>query len=183
MTVLPFLDFNVPMAEALRRRFVEQTFEQKYDSGRSDILAASLRLFERRPIAGNGLDGYYALVGSQSGFEYPHSLPLATLAEAGLLGGILLILALVTLYRSGLRRPLTTEALFFLAAGSFVVVASLFSGDYYDSRFLWLFLLLAGLIGVRRAASGSMPVDPKSGQPRATATSTAPSLTSDSVRR
>jgi O-antigen ligase len=139
----PFVSIRLPISDYLRERFVEQTFKQHYDSGRSDILDASWHLLANQPLTGAGLDGFYGLVGVHSGHQYPHNLIVATLAEGGLIGGLLLLIALAAPVRHALQRPWSTGPLFFTSAAGFVAVASLFSGDYYDSRFLWFFLALA----------------------------------------
>jgi len=136
---------------ALRDRFIQQTLVEQYDSGRSDILQGAWRLFTEYPVSGAGLDGYYGLVGQLAGWEYPHNLVMATAAEGGVIGLAALVCALVaamaTLWAS---RPLGADALGFGLCGAFMLVASMFSGDYYDSRFLWFFLGLA-VIEARRA--------------------------------
>lgn len=47
------------------------------------------------------------------------------------------------------QKPMSTEALFPLLAGGFVLFAGMFSGDYYDSRMAWFFLGLAAVEGLR----------------------------------
>jgi O-antigen ligase len=125
-------------------RFVEKTFEQGYDSGRTGILERALQLFDEHLWFGTGLDGFYVLQGGVAVNEYPHNLIVATAAEGGLVGLGLLFAALaagaVALYR---RRPLGTEAIGFALAAVLQLVAAMFSGDYYDSRFFWFFLGLA----------------------------------------
>lgn len=136
--------------EDLAKRFVQQTVEQRYDSGRSDIFTGTVSLFERHPFAGAGLDGYYAEIGHALGYDYPHNFVLATAAEGGLVGMMLLVLAIGHFVAAALhQKPLSTEAVFLLLAGGFVLFAGMFSGDYYDSRMAWFFLGLAAVEGQR----------------------------------
>ncbi|WP_147431534.1 O-antigen ligase family protein [Terracoccus luteus] len=141
------------------QRIVDQTLEQGYDSGRTEILAGAVDLFTRFPVAGAGLDGYYGLVGQFAGYQYPHNLVIATLAESGLVGGLLFLGALTVPFWTTVRAGLTATRVFYLAAATLIGVASLFSGDYYDTRFLWFFLFLGAIEASsgRRAAADPQP--------------------------
>lgn len=149
-------------------RFVQLTFEQGYDSGRTSILERALQLFDEHLAFGTGLDGFYVLQGGVNLSEYPHNLVVATAAEGGLVGLALLLGTLaagvVTLLR---RRPLGTDAFGFALAALLLFVAAMFSGDYYDSRFVWFFLGLAVIRtrgdqakGVVEASGASRPTTP-----------------------
>jgi O-antigen ligase len=125
-------------------RFVEETFQQGYDSGRSAIATRALQLFGQHVWFGTGLDGFFPLQYPWPAAEYPHNLVLAGLTEGGVVGVVLLLGALaaggLAVYR---RRPVGPDAIGFSLAALLLFVASEFSGDYYDSRFLWFFLGLA----------------------------------------
>jgi O-antigen ligase len=133
-----------------RERYLEQTVAQGYDSGRSSLVQRALELFDDHLWFGTGLDGFFALQGVQTAAEYPHNLVVATAAEGGLIGLGLLVAAvgagIVALYRA---RPLDSISLGFALGALFVLVASQFSGDYYDSRLLW-FLLGLAVIAARK---------------------------------
>jgi O-antigen/teichoic acid export membrane protein/O-antigen ligase len=147
-----------PVGDLLRSRFVEQTVEQQYSSGRTSIWQDSLELLAQHPLWGVGLDGFYGSVGQARGIEYPHNYLLAVASEAGLLGLALLTLtvfAWIATVRSGepggpatprdvLRRAMTAGVLF-------VAVASMFSGGYYDARLAWCFAAVAAALTVPRA--------------------------------
>jgi len=157
-----------PVGDLLRSRFVEQTVEQQYSSGRTSIWQDSLELLSQHPLWGAGLDGFYGTVGQPRGIEYPHNYVLAVAAEGGLLGlGLLTVtvLAWVATVRSCagdvaavpapasrvvLRRAMTAGALF-------VGVASMFSGGYYDARLAWCFAALAAALTVPRATPAVVP--------------------------
>ena len=132
------------------KRFIEQTYQQGYDSQRTAIIHRALELFDQHPWLGTGLDGFFPLQVPWTNADYPHNLFVATAAEGGLIGiGLLattLAVGAVALFQ---LRPLNTDALGFGLAALLVLVAAQFSGDYYDSRFLWFFLGLA-VVATRR---------------------------------
>jgi len=147
--LVPFV-YDPAWFRFLQERFVEETFREGYDSGRGEIVERALRLLGEHLWTGTGLDGFYVLQGPLGTFEYPHNLVLASAAEGGLVGLVLVLGAVVAGWLS-LRgpRPLDTSALGFALAALFVLVASMFSGDYYDSRLLWFFLGFA-VVATRR---------------------------------
>ncbi|GAA1638672.1 O-antigen ligase family protein [Actinoplanes couchii] len=138
--------------DLFQERFVEQTVQEQYLSGRTDIWMAALRMFADYPIEGAGLDGFYGLIGVNQAVEYPHNYLLAVAAEGGL-GGLGLMTASIVLWtrivRGGGARPQLTGMA--VAATVFVALSSLFSGDYYDSRLAWMFAAMA-------AAAALVPV-------------------------
>jgi O-antigen ligase len=170
-----------PLGALLRSRFVEQTVEQQYSSGRTSIWQDSLDLLAQHPLWGAGLDGFYGTVGQTQGIEYPHNYLLAVASETGLLGLAALtltVLAWLAAVRSGparvsphrdhwggvttmtghtsaraevLRRAMTMGTLF-------VAVASMFSGGYYDSRLAWCFAALAAALTVPRETPATLAV-------------------------
>jgi hypothetical protein len=137
---------NPTWPTGLGDRFVQKTLVERYDSGRSEILEGAWRLFMNFPVAGVGLDGYYGLIGLQAGWDYPHNLAFATAAEGGVIGLAALVGALAAgMATLRVSRPLGADALGFALCGAFMLVASMFSGNYYDSRLLWFFLGLAAI--------------------------------------
>jgi O-antigen ligase len=139
-------------------RFVEETFQQGYDSGRSVIATRALQLFSKHVWFGTGLDGFFPLQFPWPPAEYPHNLVLASATEGGVVGLVLLLGALaaggLAVYR---RRPAGPDAIGFSLAALLLFVASEFSGDYYDSRFLWFF------VGLAVVAAGKHRPDPATG--------------------
>ncbi|GAA4950868.1 O-antigen ligase family protein [Actinoplanes utahensis] len=143
--------------DLFQERFVEQTVQEQYLSGRTDIWMAALRMFADHPIGGSGLDGFYGLIGVNQAVEYPHNYLLAVAAEGGLAGlGLLTasILLWTRIVRGGGARPQLTGLA--VAAAVFVALSSLFSGDYYDSRLAWIFAAMAAA-----AALVKVPATPK----------------------
>lgn len=145
----------------IEKRFIEQTFEQGYASDRNTISGDALRIFTEHPILGAGIDGYYALQGAGTAFEYPHNLLLASAAEGGIIGATLLIAAVFAFVRTAMKRgSLPPMVLAALMSGGIMLVAGMFSGDYYDSRFMWMFLALAAVENTRRLAARPDPAGP-----------------------
>ena len=143
--------------ELFQERFVEQTVEQRYTSGRTDIWEAALKLFYDNPIGGAGLDGFYGAIGVNRLIEYPHNYVLGVAAEGGLVGLILMTTAIVMWIRT-VRRGVVgqggghpREVLLTSYAAIFVFLSGLFSGDNYDSRLAWLFAALAAASAVTPA--------------------------------
>lgn len=130
--------------EYLYWRFVELTIEQRYSSGREGLYEYGLELFRSQPIIGRGLGTFAATYRPGDVGFHAHNLLLAVAAEAGFIGVLLLVAAVgIPVWHVLSTRPLRTDVMFLLLAALFVFTASLFSGDYYDSRFMWFFLALA----------------------------------------
>jgi hypothetical protein len=91
---------------------------------------------------GCGVSGFRAFRGT-----YPHNLVLETAVETGLVGTGLLCLVMVS-GAWAFRRLWRSADGATLAAFAFALVASQLSGDLFDSRGVFLFLLMA-LIPVR----------------------------------
>lgn len=146
---------NGYLLDFVQERFIQQTLTEGYSSGRDIITEETWGLFTENPLAGVGLDGFYILQSAGSPvFEYPHNLLLASLAEAGILGGLLLVLAVSRPIIKTLGREISSGALFSLVVGVYFLGASMFSGDYYDSRLIWFFLAL-GVVWRARARKES----------------------------
>jgi O-antigen ligase len=148
---------NEKFVEFLKVRYLQQTLVEGYSSGRDTITEDALRLYQSNPIVGVGADGYWALQSSPEMFEYPHNLFIATLAEAGMVGVALLVICLLVSLSMILQvRPMTASVLFAAGAGIYQCIASLFSGDYYDTRLMWFFLGFAAIEAARtRDPAGS----------------------------
>lgn len=113
-----------------------------YTSGRGTLFELAVRLGMDEPVLGGGLGSFMYY----SGGSYPHNLFLEAFAEGGVVGLFLLCLTLVPVMRvfwSGRRGPDAA------AVGVVVlcVVSSMFSGDVFDSRNIWLFLLIDQFAG------------------------------------
>jgi O-antigen ligase len=136
------------VADFLRHRFFQQTLAERYDSSRVILANLADELIGRYPLFGAGLDGFHA---AYPQWPHPHNLWLAARTDGGLVAGVLLALALAAVVGMLVKsRPLSTPTLFYFLAGALIVVAAMFSGDLYDSRFAWLFFGLAVVDSRRR---------------------------------
>lgn len=132
------------VAVVAQERFITLTLEDRYDAGRTPLLTQAWRLFGEHPMIGAGLHGFEANYGYLVGFTYPHSFTLQVAAETGLLGLVAFAWVLVRSARWIMpSRRLSKEVAVTAACAVLVLTASQFSGDYYDSRFTWMYLLMA----------------------------------------
>jgi O-antigen ligase len=139
----------------IRDRFVQQTVEQGYVSGRTTIWWDAIQLAFAHPFIGAGLDGFYGLIGHTQDVEYPHQYLLAVAAEGGVIGLALLLTTAVLwggTVRRGKHHPM--EKSLTVAAAAYVAISSLFSGDYYDARLAWLFAAMAAAAAITTPAIG-----------------------------
>lgn len=147
----------------VQERYVRQTLIEGYSSGRDTISDHAFALYEANPLIGYGVDGYYAVMPQ---YEYAHNLVLSTAAETGSVGLILLLLSLLRFTILTKRhRPISLIVLTAMAAGVYLTLASLYSGDYYDSRFLWFFFGWAAIESQRKRSfseSEPCPIAPSS---------------------
>lgn len=127
----------------VRVRILEQTIQDRYVSGRDGLTSYALELIGERPLLGAGLGSFSATYRPGEDGYHAHNLFLSTAAEGGLLSTIFLIGTLIAVAASLVRfRPLTVQVQFLALFACFILIASLFSGDYYDTRFLWYFAAL-----------------------------------------
>lgn len=134
-----------------------------------NVSASGIYLADRDTIFLTAWDGFLDNVLSGSGIGtyvgpfgefYPHNLALNFAVDGGVLGltGVLVVLIwpFICIIRSG-----DAWAIGALSAGVFFLVASMFSGTYYDARFVWIFLLLGLLCAdrkIRAAGFGRLDV-------------------------
>jgi O-antigen ligase len=125
--------------ETFRYRVMKLTVEDQYTSGRDDLYHGALELAQENPILGCGLAGFRAVWGT-----YPHNIFLEVFAESGVVGGALLLGLLVTAAFS-LKRNWRCVDRATLAAFCHIFVAAQFSGDLFDSRGVFVLLILAAV--------------------------------------
>lgn len=122
--------------EVFHHRIVETTFQRQHMAGRDDLWATARELTAERPIFGWGLNGFRA-----NSWHYPHNLFLEVTVEGGLIGLMLLVATLAT-WLLAFRRyhrlvPSGAVAAFVLA-----LTSAQTSGDLYDSRCMFLLLVI-----------------------------------------
>ena len=130
----------------INNRFLATTVQQRHTSDRDVLYEKGFWLFVDRPVFGAGVHGFYAITNLGPGEKYVHNLPLAVAAEGGAVGLLLLLLVFWALRAEYARVPKAQRSLESRTAafcGIYILGASFFSGDYYDARLLWIFLLLA----------------------------------------
>lgn len=151
--VATFTDFGQAAVKMFHERVVRLTLEEEHDSGRSNIYDLAIQLGWSAPVYGDGLAGFPA----RGYFVYPHNIVLEAWAEGGLVGvaflaGALALPLLAIVRRRGHRHAPE------LAAFAALLASAQFSGDFYDSRGVLLFGLLAVLgESTRPAQSSALP--------------------------
>lgn len=128
------------------QRIQRLTLDQRYDGIRQSLFESAVEVWRSEPIFGVGVGGFGALTGA----TYPHNITLASASEAGLLGVCLLVVLCAYGVRKSISSRFSPHGLASLMAFVAILVASQFSGDYYDSRFAWFFLGLAVIESRRR---------------------------------
>ncbi len=130
--------------DVVRRRFVDQVFQRTELSGRPELISQALTMFVDDPLIGAGLDSYFVRFGLGVGLEYPHNLVLDLAATGGVVALAIFGMFVVALVRDCRPlRPMTADQLAMLLSACYLGAASMFSGEFYDSRFFWVFAVLA----------------------------------------
>ncbi|HJQ57917.1 MAG TPA: O-antigen ligase family protein [Vineibacter sp.] len=130
---------DTAMIEFLGERWLVTTLEEGYLSARDVLLAEVYRLWLERPVFGGGLDSFeYYTFGLD---RYPHNVVLEV-AQAGGIVAVLLLLAWIVhvILSSWHRRNHYTEV--GLSMTALIFGCALFSGDFYDSRLIFIFGVL-----------------------------------------
>jgi O-antigen ligase len=115
-----------------------------YLADRDTIFLTAWEGFSSNIVGGIGIGTYVGPFGEL----YPHNIALSFAVD----GGIVSLVGFVLVVMWPIARILRTKdawAIGALSAGLFFLVASLFSGTYYDARFVWVFLLLGLLCADR----------------------------------
>ncbi|MGH3935563.1 MAG: O-antigen ligase family protein [Pseudonocardiaceae bacterium] len=130
--------------EVVRQRFVDQVFQQGELSSRPELISQALTIFAGDPLIGAGLDSYFVHFGFGVGLDYPHNLVLDLAVTGGIVALAIFGMFVVALTRdSRTLRPMTADQLAMLLSACYLGTASMFSGGFYDSRFFWVFAVLA----------------------------------------
>lgn len=137
VAVLFFAPFTSSFRTMLENRFPVSRSDlvEKYEHSRKPWFSKSLDALDDETLLGVGIGGLQAY-----GINYSHNIVLNFAAEGGALGLILLLLtALPLIFRLSRYRSLQTNVCLLL--GLFYLLTSMFSGSYFDQRFMWLFFL------------------------------------------
>jgi len=132
--------------EFIQKRWMDATFSSGYVSGRDTLAEAAIELWLTSPVIGTGLNSF-AELNVWGGF-YAHNLVLETAQESGLIGILFLGIALVGFFRridlKASKASAATIAVTFLW-----FMGTMTSGDLYDSRNFFIFMLLAAHASAR----------------------------------
>lgn len=124
--------------ETYRSRFADLLIEQQYGAGREDLYLSAYTLGMENPVFGAGLAAFPALgLGT-----YPHNFFLEIFSETGMLG-LGIILSIFFLFAIKMWKGMKTVDGASISAFVLILIASQFSGDFYDSRGIFVFLLMS----------------------------------------
>jgi O-antigen ligase len=134
--------------ELIEDRWLVMTLEEGYTSDRDVLFAEAYRLWLERPVFGGGLDSFLYYT---SGLErYPHNLIMEVAEVGGIVAALMLLTwfvhVILNSWHGGNHRTeigLSMTALIFGCA--------LFSGDFYDSRLMFIF----GVLTLSAAGTGA----------------------------
>jgi O-antigen ligase len=130
---------NADTIEYIDERWFVTTVEEGYLSARDVLLAEAYRLWLDRPVFGGGLDSFeYYTFGLD---RYPHNLVMEIAQAGGIVAALLLLAWIVHLILNSWHgRNHYTEI--GLSMTALVFGCASFSGDFYDSRLMFIFGVL-----------------------------------------
>jgi len=130
---------NADMIEFIDERWLVTTLEEGYLSARDVLFSEAYRLWLERPVFGGGLDSFdYYTFGLD---RYPHNLVMQMAQEGGIVAALLLLAWIVhVILNSWHGRNHYTEI--GLSMTALIFGCALFSGDFYDSRLMFIFGVL-----------------------------------------
>lgn len=147
-------EFAGRRAATVTERFGVEGWQLSDYSRRPELLARCWDIFAASPVTGGGMDAFWVRHGWAMGIGYPHNFVAAVASDAGIVGVAVMAAAVLAWWLDG--RPwmrMAPERLGCATAAVFVALASLFSGDYYDTRFAWVLAIVA----VNRSTFGRLP--------------------------
>jgi len=148
LLVVSYTELGVSVVESFSARVLQQVLAEGSVSSRDRIFSTALELGLASPVVGQGLGSF----GEMTPWPYAHNMFFDAFAETGVIGLLLLVGALAhgggTLLRYRSRQVSPATAAFILLG-----VASQFSGGLYDSRGVYVFLLLAIIVEPRALAA------------------------------
>ena len=164
--IVVYHQFSDLVDQTISGRIVDLTFQQRYSSGRGDLLSSAWTMTQEKPFLGWGIGGFADYYGE--GFTYPHNLLLQASAEGGVLAVLFLCLSLGIFARAAWKGRTSVLSVAFTASAIVILVSSMFSGDYYDTRFLWIFMLVSltfSKIEIKSSLGLQGSIDPIAGRP------------------
>ncbi len=152
LLVVGYTELGASVVESFSERVLQLLVREGYVSGRDRIFATAVDLGSRRPLLGHGVGSFRVM----TPWPYAHNIFLDAFVETGAVGLGLLAGAMGhgawVLLRSRARQVSPAAAAFVL-----LLVASQFSGGLYDSRGVYVFLLLVIVLEPRAHALRQEP--------------------------
>ncbi|GGJ91592.1 hypothetical protein GCM10010123_21760 [Pilimelia anulata] len=163
LAVLAYVAGNAGLTR-LYRRYTLAGLQGGDFSVRPELLRRAWRVLADDPLFGGGLDGFRAHAGRYIDMDYPHNLAAEVGADGGAVGLALLAgaVAWLLLHAGGRATWATWDRGGCLVAAAYLAAASMFSGGYYDTRQLWVYLTFLAALA---ASGGPAPAAPRPGQP------------------
>ncbi|ATB43168.1 hypothetical protein CYFUS_008648 [Cystobacter fuscus] len=163
LVVITFTPLGKALSRSMEERFLRLTLNYEggsdteskvYLSGRESLYAAAYELGLDNPVAGAGLAAFPALgLG-----VYPHNLFLEVFCEGGALGLALLGWTLLAFLRAAFRGRHRIDGAT-VGAVVLVLLGSQSSGDLYDTRALFLLMVMSSCtLSTRTAFVPSSPI-------------------------
>ncbi|WIM13738.1 O-antigen ligase family protein [Enhydrobacter sp.] len=130
---------NPNRLQYVEERWLVTTLQEGYLSERNVLLAWAYKLWLERPVFGGGLDSFdYYTFGLD---RYPHNLLMEMAQEGGIIAVLLLLAWIVhVILKSWHGRNQYTEI--GLSMTALIFGCASFSGDFYDSRLMFIFGVL-----------------------------------------
>jgi O-antigen ligase len=130
---------DADMIEAIEERWLVATLQEGYLSQRDVLIAEAYKLWLEHPVFGGGLDSFdYYTFGLD---RYPHNLVMEIAQAGGIAGALLLLAWIIHLILSSWQgRNHYTEI--GLSMTALIFGCAMFSGDFYDSRLMFIFGVL-----------------------------------------
>jgi O-antigen ligase len=143
--------------EIFQTRIVDATIHDRYLSARDDLWLDAIDWAKERPVFGWGLNGYRA-----NSWTYPHNMFLEVIVEGGCVG-LLLLLNVARGWCSQVMRSRFQVPRVPVAALALAFTAAQTSGDLFDSRGVFLMLVLSApaIIAPRRSHIGQLAGAPQ----------------------
>ncbi len=142
LLVLPLTAIGQRAIAMFEHRVLDLLIERQYYSSRDVFFREALELIERSPVVGHGLASFP----TYTSMRYPHSVLLESGVEAGAVG-VVLVLVPILIWAWTVVATRRFDLDEFVAPFVLIFVAAQFSGDIYDSRGIFLFVLLSATLG------------------------------------
>lgn len=154
----PFVLGQLGLAEAAsltwQQRFLEHTFRDWNVADRDVLFDYAIRLWKLAPLFGVGLTGYASHLALDTSLNepYSHNLFLDFLSEGGL-AGVGLAAACLLSFVGSKRSAASARSAACLGMAFVNGTSAMFSGSYFDARFLWFALFLFAALRYHKPGS------------------------------